>query len=405
VPDYRRFVLSWLLVLVGTQMQSVALQWSIYQKTGEALSLGLIGLVQVVPVLVFLLPAGHWADVHDRRRVIALGMAGTTLTSLGLAAATLLSAPVWAIYVLLFLDASFLAMARPARSAILPRLVPPHVLANAIAWNSSLFQIALVTGPALGGLVVALWLPAAFFISATGSAVFGILVLGVRTPPVEPNRDPMSIERLLGGASFVFKQRLILAAITLDMFAVLLGGAEYLLPIYAKEILHVDEWGFGLLRAAPAVGSLASALVLAHRPPMLNAGRNLLFAVAVFGLATIGFGLSTSFALSLLLLVIIGVSDNVSVVVRHTLVQLATPDAMRGRVSAVNGVFISMSNELGGFESGLVAQWWGPVRSVVSGGIGTLLVVLGTAWWSPQLRRLRRLEEAQAEANRTATSD
>jgi MFS family permease len=405
VPDYRRFVLSWLLVLVGTQMQSVALQWSIYQKTGEALSLGLIGLVQVVPVLVFLLPAGHWADVHDRRRVIALGMAGTTLTSLGLAAATLLSAPVWAIYVLLFLDASFLAMARPARSAILPRLVPPHVLANAIAWNSSLFQIALVTGPALGGLIVALWLPAAFFISATGSAVVGILVLGVRTPPVEPNRDPMSIERLLGGAWFVFKQRLILAAITLDMFAVLLGGAEYLLPIYAKEILHVDEWGFGLLRAAPAVGSLASALVLAHRPPMLNAGRNLLFAVAVFGLATIGFGLSTSFALSLLLLVIIGVSDNVSVVVRHTLVQLATPDAMRGRVSAVNGVFISMSNELGGFESGLVAQWWGPVRSVVSGGIGTLLVVLGTAWWSPQLRRLRRLEEAQAEANRTATSD
>jgi MFS family permease len=405
VPDYRRFVVSWLLVLVGTQMQSVALQWSIYQKTGEALSLGLIGLVQVVPVLVFLLPAGHWADVHDRRRVIALGMAGTTLTSLGLAAATLLSAPVWAIYVLLFLDASFLAMARPARSAILPRLVPPHVLANAIAWNSSLFQIALVTGPALGGLIVALWLPAAFFISAAGSTVFGILVLGVRTPPVEPNRDPMSIERLLGGASFVFKQRLILAAITLDMFAVLLGGAEYLLPIYAKEILHVDEWGFGLLRAAPAVGSLASALVLAHRPPMLNAGRNLLFAVAVFGLATIGFGLSTSFALSLLLLVIIGVSDNVSVVVRHTLVQLATPDAMRGRVSAVNGVFISMSNELGGFESGLVAQWWGPVRSVVSGGVGTLLVVLGTAWWSPQLRRLRRLEEAQAEANRTATSE
>lgn len=396
--DYRRYAINWIIVLIGTQMQSVALQWEIYNRTNNALALGFVGLVQMIPALVFLLPAGHVADSYDRRRVIALGMAGTTMTSLGLAAATIMQTPVATLYVLLFLDAMFLALARPARAAMLPLIVPEAIFSNAVAWNSSMVQMAMMVGPALGGLIVAIYLPTAFFISAFGSTIFGLSMLRVRIPAQSRPREPMSLQRLLSGAKFVWNSRLVLPAISLDMFAVLLGGAVYLLPIFAKDILKVDEWGFGLLRAAPAAGAFCMAMIVAHLPPMQRAGRKLLISVAIFGVATIVFGLSSWLWLSLAMLFIAGMADNISVVIRHSLVQLATPDNMRGRVSAVNSVFIGASNEIGGFESGLVAHYFGPVISVVSGGIGTIGVVLLTAWRSPSLRRLGRFDEIKPES-------
>ncbi len=391
-----------MLVLLGTQVQSVALQWEIYERTEQAIALGLVGLVQIVPALLFLLPAGHLADSRDRRGVVTVGMVGTTLTSLALAGASMASAPVWLLYLLLFLDATFLSLARPARSAMLPLIVPEAVFGNAVTWNSSLFQLAMVVGPALGGLVVAWWLPAAYLFSAAGSTLFAIIMWFIALRPQQRSGSRASLQTLLAGMSFVRRTPLVLAAISLDMFAVLLGGAVYLLPIFAKDILQVGEWGFGLLRAAPAVGALLMALVLAHTPPMRHAGRNLLLAVAGFGLATIIFGVSRSFWLSLVALALTGALDNISVVIRHTLVQLATPDSMRGRVSAVNSVFIGLSNELGGFESGLVAQGFGPVVSVVSGGIGTIAVVAATAVMSPTLRQLDRVDDAAAEQNRAS---
>jgi len=393
VPDYRKYCIGALIVLIGTQMQSVALQWEIYERTEEAIYLGLIGLVQIIPAILFLLPSGHIADTYDRRRVVALGMVGTTLTSIGLYVASIMVAPVYVIFILLFFDAVFLVLARPARAAMMPLIVPEKIFGNAVAWNTSLFQVALMAGPALGGVVVGLYLPAAFIISAVASATFAVLILMITIPKNTAKREPLSIERLLSGAKFVKDSKLVLGAVGLDMFAVLLGGATYLLPIYAKDILHVDERGFGLLRAAPAVGAFAMAILLAHRPPMQRAGRNLLWAVAGFGLATIAFGLSEWFWLSFVMLMMTGVTDNISMVIRHTLVQLATPNEMRGRVSAINSVFIGVSNEMGGFESGFVAQYFGPIVSVVSGGIGTLFVVAATAIGFPQLRKLGRLED------------
>lgn len=395
IADYRRYALGWLIVLIGTQVQSVALQWEIYVRTEAAISLGLVGLVQIVPALVFLLPAGHVADAYDRRRVITLGMAGTTLTSLALGWASIRAVDVWMLYVLLFFDATFLALARPSRSAMLPLIVPEAIFGNAVAWNSSLSQVGMVCGPALGGLIVAWYPPAAYFLSAAASTLFGVAALRITAAPPRREREPMSLARLFGGAKFVWNSPLVLSAIALDMFAVLLGGATYLLPIYARDILHVGEWGFGLLRAAPAVGAFVTALALAHAPPMQRAGRNLLLGVAGFGAATIVFGLSEWFWLSLVMLALTGATDTVSVVVRHTLVQLATPDAMRGRVSAVNSVFIGTSNEIGGFRAGSVAELIGPVASVVLGGVGTLGVVAWTALAAPSLRRLRRLDQVR----------
>jgi MFS family permease len=399
--DYRRYVIGWLTVLVATQMQSVALQWEIYDRTGQPFALAMVGLMQIIPALALILPAGHYADAHDRRYVIALGMIGTTLTSLALAGASLMDAPVSAFYALLLLDATFLTMARPARSSILPLIVPEKIFPNAVAWNSSMMQMGLMVGPALGGLIIAALKPAAaYVISACGSMLFAVLILRMSIRRPAHKREPMSVATLLGGARFVWGSRLVLAAIVLDMFAVLFGGAVYLLPIYARDILDVGEWGFGLLRAAPAAGACVTAMIVAHLPPMKHAGRNLLLAVVGFGIATIVFGLSQWFWLSLAMLALTGATDNVSVVIRHTLVQMATPDEKRGRVSAVNSVFISTSNELGGFESGAVAQLLGPVVAVVSGGVGTLIVVAVTAWRAPMLRRLGRLDDIKAEGVR-----
>jgi MFS family permease len=295
------------------------------------------------------------------------------------------------LYGLLFFDATFLALARPSRAAMLPLIVPEAIFGNAVAWNSSLLQMGLVAGPALGGLVVAIYLPGAYIISAAGSTLFGILILRVKTPPRRNVREPMSLERLLGGARFVWRSRLVLAAISLDMFAVLLGGAVTLLPVYAKDILHAGPAGLGWMRAAPAIGAFCVAMLLAHRRPFRRSGHALLLSVAGFGAATIVFGFSQNFWISLLSLFLIGAFDNISVVIRHTLVQVLTPDELRGRVSAVNSLFIGASNELGGFESGLVARAFGPVVSVVSGGAGTILIVAAVAVRFPRLRRYGRL--------------
>ncbi|MEM7032434.1 MAG: MFS transporter [Chloroflexota bacterium] len=394
-PTYRLYIGGWVIAMFGTRIQSIAIAWEMYQRTGEALSLGLVGLVQALPTMLLALPAGYLADSMNRRTLVMISLGAMTLTSLALALLSISQGPVLWMYLLLFLDATVVTLGRPARTALVPRLVPESVFPNAVTWNTSLMQIASVAGPALGGLIIAAFSPAtALFLSAFSSLVFILLLSRVKLAPMTRKPDRATLETLLGGIRFVLDKRLVLALMSLDMFAVLLGGAVYLLPIFAEDILQVGATGFGWLEAAPAAGALCMALTLAHFPPMKRAGRNLLLAIAGFGVATIIFGLSTSFWLSMLMLFFTGALDNISMVIRHTLVQLLTPDHMRGRVSAVNQVFVGASNEIGGFESGVVAHYFGPIVSVVSGGIGTIGVVIVTAIIAPELRKFGALTDA-----------
>jgi MFS family permease len=287
-------------------------------------------------------------------------------------------------YALLVMDAT---IGRPARSAFLPQLVPRDVYPNAVAWSTSMMQLGWMIGPAVGGVIIVWSVTSAYLAAAMGSTIYAILLLSMNFRATGSAKAEAPMEALFGGLTFLKGNRLVLTLMSLDMFAVLLGGAVYLLPIFAEEILEVGPEGFGWLRAAPAMGAFCMALMIAHLPPMERAGWNLLIAVGAFGAATIVFGLSSSFWLSFGMLFLTGLFDNVSMVIRHTLIQLSTPDAMRGRVSAVSGVFVSASNELGGFESGIVAHYFGPVFSVVSGGIGTIAVVMATGVLSPRLRK------------------
>jgi MFS family permease len=300
-------------------------------------------------------------------------------------------------YLCLFAGAIANAMGWPARSALLPQIVPGEVFSNAATWNSSAFQVAAMVGPALGGAIITQSVPAAYLIDAGLSLTFLFLLMQLHVQAVARPREPISMQSLAAGIRFVWRTKIILATITLDLFAVLFGGAVALIPAYAQDILHVGSVGFGWLRGAPAIGALLMALWIAHRPPMQKAGRNMLWAVAGFGIGTIIFGLSHSFWLSFLMLLLTGACDNVSVVVRHTLVQMLTPDGMRGRVSAVNNVFIGASNELGAFESGVVGRFLGAVWSVVIGGIGTLVVVGAVAVIWPQVRGFGSLQDAKPE--------
>jgi MFS family permease len=384
-----------LIALIGTRIQSIAIGWEIYQRTGQALSLGLVALVQALPVLGFALPAGYLADRFRRRRLLLLSLVGMTLTSLGLAVLSYTQGSITLMFGLLFLDITAVTLGRPARMAIIPQLVPNPIFANAIAWYTSLVQIASVVGPALGGLVVTVNVSSAYVLAAVCSVLSIVTFVGIQLPPGPKKVERASIRTVLAGIEFVRNNRLILVIISLDLFAVLLGGAVYLLPIYAKDILQVGATGFGWLEAAPAAGAFCMALLLAHLPPMRRAGRTLLLAVGGFGAATIVFGLSTSFGLSWAMLFLTGALDNISIVVRHTLVQLLTPDHMRGRVSAVSSIFVSASNEFGGFESGLVAHWFGPVFSVVSGGVGAIIVVLITTLAAPELLSFGALQDAR----------
>jgi MFS family permease len=379
-----RFIASF-----GEQMLIVAVGWQLYERTHSALALGMVGLMNIIPMFSFTLLAGHIADSFDRKRVITLGLAGMACAVAGLTLASWWDAPVFWIYACIFMMGTARTFMWPSSSAFLPQLVGRADFPKAVTWNSGSFHLSSVAGPAAGGALIALMHSAtAVYVLETFAALTClILILFVRVERVAPTRMPITLKNLAVGFSFVFSNPIILGIITLDMFAVLLGGATSLLPVYAKDILHVGPSGLGFLQAALPAGALSCSMVLAHRPPIRQAGRTLLWAVAVFGLATVIFGFSRSFAISMLMLYVCGASDNVSVVIRHTLVQLLTPDEKRGRVSAVNSLFIGTSNELGGFESGVVANWLGPIISVVAGGVGTILVVVAVALIWPQIRR------------------
>lgn len=400
---FRNYLIASSLVSMGTAAQGLAIGWEVYDRTGEALSLGLVGLVQAIPMLLFTLPAGYLADVYDRRKLMMLSLAGATLTSLGLAAFSYHELSVNWMYGLLFLDATMLRMGGPARSAIMPLLVPEEEFENAVKWRTSLQQITGIGGPALGGFIIAYNIQAAYVLSAVSSLAFIVFLFGMQLPTAARSARGQMIEQVAEGLRFVWNKKILLGASSLDLFAVLLGGAVYLLPIFAREIVDLapvglePEEALGWLRAAPAAGACVMALLMAHLPPMQKAGRTLLLCVAGFGAATIVFGLSQNFWLSMAMLALTGAFDNVSMVVRHVVSQMSTPNHMRGRVSAVNSIFIGSSNEIGGFESGLVAQLYNPVVSVVSGGIGTLVVVLAWSGLFPSLRTLGSLAELSAQ--------
>jgi len=393
--DFRLFCFARFVSATAFMMQTVAVGWLIYDLTASPLALGLSGLVAFLPVVGLTLFAGHAADRFDRRGILMCTAAVATVAGAGLFAAVAAgSPPVWLIYVLILVFGATRAFAMPAGQALLPGLVPVEHFPNAVAWTSSVWQVATVIGPALGGLLYAFGAPVVFATATVCYAITLVLYTFVRTRSATRAREPMSRETLLAGLRFIRSRPVILGAISLDLFAVLLGGATALLPIFARDILHVGPSGLGLLRSMPAAGAVVMALWLARRPVDRNAGRTMFIAVGVFGLATIGFGLSANMALSLGCLFVLGASDMISVLIRQTLVQIDTPDAMRGRVAAVNALFIGASNELGEFESGAVAALIGPVASVILGGAGSIVVAsLWTRLFPPLWRRDRLIAE------------
>lgn len=392
--DFVLYLTARFIASLGQQMLTVAVGWELYERTGSALNLGLVGLTQMGPMILFTLPAGHVADNFNRKKIIMAMTFVIAAASLGLTLISARQAPVPWIYCCLFAAGAARTFLWPASSAFLPHLVSRQEFSKAVTWSSGSFHLSSVAGPAAGGALIALTGHAAIVYAVnTGAALACLLLVSlVRRHHAVAVKEPMTATNLIAGFNFVFANKIILGTITLDLFAVLLGGATALLPVYAKDILHAGPTKLGLLQAGLPAGSLLCALILAHRQPLQKAGRALLLAVAGFGVATIGFGLSRYFWLSLLMLFICGATDNISVVVRHTLVQLLTPDEKRGRVSAVNSLFIGTSNELGGFESGVVAHLITPVFSVVSGGIGTILVVVIVALVWPEIRKYGRLD-------------
>ena len=386
-----RFWLARLAGVLANQMLMVALAWHMYDITSSAWDLGLVGLFQFVPALIMTLPAGHLADRLHRGRIFATCMLAQALVASLLVLATpggfVTRELIFVLSVVLGVTRAF---QMPAQQALTPLLVPQQLLQSAIAMSSSGMQVAIICGPALGGL---LYVMGATVVYATSGAL--LLLAAALTLLVRYQHQASGLaaswSTVLAGFKFVWRRKVLLGATSLDLFAVLLGGATALLPIYARDILHTGPVGLGLLRAAPAVGALAMSLCLMRFPLRQRVGHRLLAAVAVFGLATVLFGLSTHFAVALLALAVTGAADNISVVIRLTLVQLETPDEMRGRVSAVNSIFIGASNQLGEFESGATAALWGPVGSVVAGGIGTLLVAAAWLRLFPSLARRDRL--------------
>ncbi|MEZ4456192.1 MAG: MFS transporter [Gemmatimonadales bacterium] len=390
---FRRYLTGHVLAVLGQGMLMVAVGWELYERTRSTLILGLVGLVQVIPLALLILPAGHVSDNYDRRRVLMAAEATIGIAAVGLLIASMTTAPLWVYYLLLAGYGAGRTFQLPAKQSLLPNIVPMTSFENAVAWNSGGWQGADVIGPALGGLIIARTGGAAAVYGFTAAAafVFALLLVGVRTvgTPRAPRR--LSWHGLLEGARFVRGSPILLAAMSLDLFAVLLGGVVALLPVFAKDILHVGPVGLGWLRAAQSFGAVSMSVMLAHRPPLERAGRSLLISVVTFGTAIVIFGLSRTFALSLAALVLAGAADAVSVVIRLALAQLETPDELRGRVSAVNGLFIGMSNELGEFESGFLASLIGPVGAVVAGGVAVAGVVgiVATVW--PEIRTLGRL--------------
>ncbi len=389
-PGFRRLLAGSMLASIAAEIQTIALGWEILRRTNSAFALGMIGLVQVIPVLLLALVAGHAADQLPPQRILFVTQLITATMSVAIAISSFWMVSVNWIYGLLAVSACATAIALPSRASLLPRVVPLKDFANAVSWRTNGWQIASVTGPGLGGVGLALFTSVVplILISASMALIVAFLLGSIRPRQITTKREPISLQSLFAGARFVASDRRISAAMTLDLFAVLLGGATALLPLFARDILEVGRLGLGWLRAAPPLGAAIMGLIMLHRPPLQRPGRVLLLSVAGFGLATLVFGLSKSPILSFAMLMVTGALDNISVVIRGTLIQLLTPDTMRGRVAAVNSVFISLSNELGTFESGLTAALWGPVISVVAGGIGCLGVVLGTSLIFPEIKKL-----------------
>jgi MFS family permease len=400
--EFLVFLIGSLVSNTGNQMRTVAVGWEVYQRTRAPLSLGIVGLVLALPVILLALPAGALADRRSRRSIIMWSQSGLALCGLGLAWASATRAPLPYTYLFLLGTGAFRALGWPAATAIVAGLVPARIFPNAAMWRSVGFQLAATLGPLAGGFLLASYTATSVYLIDAASSVVQIACLAAVRPARQARSvEPSSWRSLMEGIRYLARHPIILSTMVLDMVAVLFGGATALLPIYAEDILRVGPQGFGWLRAMPSVGAIAMSLVLATRPPFVRAGRTLLAAVVAFGLATIVFGLSTSFPLSLAALFLLGAADNISVVIRATVLQLMTPDAMRGRVSAVGVIFIGTSNEIGELESGVVAQSLLPIAgaplntilTVAGGGVITLVTVAAIATIWPALVRLGRLDE------------
>jgi MFS family permease len=396
IKDFRMFILARFLLTFGIQMQSVIVGWQVYKITHDPFSLGLIGLAEAIPFLSVALFAGHVADTMNRRRIILVtviaylvGAIALMLLSLQLKNAAW-SSGVFAIYAVIFATGFARGFFYPAQSAFMAQIVPRELYPNSSTWNSTIWHIAAVSGPAFGGLIYGFAGIVAAYATVIGFVILSfIFFIQMRNRPI-PLREIKEglLESLSTGIKFVFGNQILLGALALDMFAVLFGGAVAMLPVFAVEVLNAGPQGLGFLRAAPAAGAVVMALILAYRPPLRHAGVNLLIAVAGFGFSIILFAISRNFYFSLAMLALSGMFDNVSVIIRSTIIQLYTPDNMRGRVASVNSIFIGSSNEIGSFESGLAAKLIGLVPSVIFGGTMTLIIAATTGKFSPKLRKL-----------------
>src|SRR5580698_9460623 len=408
--DFRRYQLARVTAIFGAEAQSVAVAWQVYSMTHRAIDLGFTGLALFLPGLVFLLPAGHVADRFDRRQVILVCYSIQVLCTTALLLLTRAGLhSVYPIYAVLFFIGTGRAFSGPASSALIPHLVPEQHFVNAVTWGGAIFQFSNITGPALGGLLFTF--PISHYVPDTsleGAGIVYVFTLGtlgwflvlVSTLHARPGRmehRAASLKVVMAGFQYMMRSSLLLGASSLDLFVVLLGGATALMPIFAHDVLHQGPRGLGLLRAAPAAGALTMSLLMARFPLRRRAGRALFTCVSVFGAATVVFGLSHNLWLSLVALAIAGAADTISVIIRGSLLQLGTPPQMRGRVSAVNSLFIGASNELGEFESGATAQWWGAVRATVIGGVGALAVA---GLWAALFPRLRQADELTSQALR-----
>lgn len=400
IKDFRLFVSARFLITLAINLQAVVVGWQVYEITHDPLSLGLIGLAEALPSIAVSLYAGHVADIVQRKKIMIVCITALVLCSMALlffsleAGSFILSYGIVPIYSVIFISGVARGFLTPANFAYMPQLVPSEAFKNAITWNSTFWETALIGGPALGGFVYGFFgLQAAYVVDVLLTLLGLTLVLLVAYKPLPPATEEVSTsEKIQAGLKFVFNNKIILGAISLDLFAVLFGGAVALLPIFAKEILNAGPEALGLLRSAPSIGALLVAFYIAHNPINRNMGRKLLWCVAGFGMCMIAFALSVNFWISLGLLMLSGCFDGVSVIIRSTLLQTLTPDNMKGRVSAVNNIFIGSSNEIGMFESGAAARLLGVVPSVIFGGCMTLLTVGITAWKAPTLRKLQKVE-------------
>lgn len=399
IPSVRAFALGRLLGGMGMLFVSVAVGWELYERTGDPWALGLVGMVQVIPAFVLTIPAGIASDRYPRRTVSIISYAIMGIASAGLAVVSWTSGPVELVYLLLAITGAARAFGVPATNTLLAQILTPKEYANAYAWLISSFQVASIGSPALAGLLIALTGSAisSYLAAAAGQLGFVLLMFTLPRMPASQPSGSTGFREIFAGVDFIRRTPVFLAAISLDLFAVLLGGAVTLLPVFAKDILDVGPSGLGMLRSAPAIGALLAALVMARLPAFQRPGVVLLWMVVGFGVTTIGFGLSTSFILSLVLLFINGALDSVSMVLRGTLEQVITPDRLRGRVSAINSLFIGLSNELGAFRSGAAAAIFGTVASVVGGGVGTLIVVALVPFLWPQLLKVGPLHTLRPE--------